>query len=147
MSFDYFQNGHDLKTLVEGIKIAIEFSETKAFQSIGSRLHSVPYPGCKNFSFGSDEYWACAARQLTSTLHHQCCTCRMGPSTDSEAVVDPQLRVYGIQGLRIADASIFPSLPSAHTMAPTLMVGEKVADLIKSTWLKEGMNPESNEAL
>lgn len=146
MTLDYFQDRRDLRTLIEGIQIAINFTKTKAFQSIGSRLHSVPYPACKAYRFGSDKYWECAARQLTTTLHHQCCTSRMGPWTDSQAVVDPELRVYGIRGLRIADASIFPSLPRAHTMAPTIMVGEKAADLIKSTWMKSDANLASNEA-
>jgi choline dehydrogenase len=54
----------------------------------------------------------------------------MGPGTDSLAVVDPQLRVHGIDGLRIADASIMPNVPGGNTSAPTMMIGERVAQLI-----------------
>jgi choline dehydrogenase len=54
----------------------------------------------------------------------------MGPGTDSSAVVDPQLRVHGINGLRIADASIMPTVPGGNTSAPTMMIGERAAQLI-----------------
>jgi len=57
-------------------------------------------------------------------------TCRMGQGSDT--VVDERLRVHGIQGLRVADASVFPTMPSGNTNAPTIMVGEKAADLIRA---------------
>ena len=59
----------------------------------------------------------------------------MGPKWDKTAVVDPQLRVYGIQGLRVIDASIMPNVVSGNTNAPTIMIGEKGSDLIKEYWL------------
>lgn len=58
----------------------------------------------------------------------------MGPKSDPAAVVDPRLRVYGIKHLRVVDASIMPVIPAAHTNAPTLMIAEKAADLIKQDW-------------
>ena len=58
----------------------------------------------------------------------------MGPQTDKEAVVDSTLKVYGIKGLRVIDASIMPTIVSGNTNAPTIMIGEKGADLIKKDW-------------
>lgn len=62
---------------------------------------------------------------------------QMGPPTNPWAVVDPQLRVYGVSGLRVIDASIMPTIPSGNIHAPVVMIGEKGADLIKELWLQE----------
>lgn len=115
---------------------AIAVSKTPAFQKYGSTLLSVPFPGCEHESFGSDEYWGCAIRQLTTNLHHQVGTCKMGPDSDPDAVVDPKLRVRGVKGLRVVDASIMPLIPGGHTNSMAFMIGEKAADMIKENWLK-----------
>lgn len=115
---------------------AIAVSETQAFQKFGSTLLSVPFPGCEQEPFGSDAYWACSIGQLTTNLHHQVGTCKMGPVSDPDSVVDPKLRVRGVNGLRVVDASIMPLLPGGHTNAMAFMIGEKAADMIKETWLK-----------
>jgi choline dehydrogenase-like flavoprotein len=60
----------------------------------------------------------------------------MGPEWDPDAVVDPRLRVYGVKGLRVIDASIMPTIVSGNTNAPAIMIGEKGADLVKEDWLK-----------
>ena len=64
------------------------------------------------------------------TLYHPVATCRMG--TDESSVVDPQLRVRGVEGLRVADASVMPAIIRGHTHAPSVMIGEKAADLMRS---------------
>jgi choline dehydrogenase len=71
------------------------------------------------------------ARNTVQTMHHWSCTCAMG--NDEMAVVDDQLRVRGIQGLRVVDTSVFPRLTSGNTNAPTIMVAEKAADLVKAS--------------
>ena len=70
------------------------------------------------------------ARQYGRTSYHPTCTCKMG--VDEMAVVDANLRVHGIDGLRICDSSIMPSLIGSNTNAPTIMIGEKAADLIRA---------------
>lgn len=132
--YDYFSDRRDMLTLIEGIKYAIKLSETKAFQSVGSKLHDRHFPTCYSYPFGTDEYWECAVRTLGVTLHHQTSTCKMGPSSDPEAVVDHELKVHGIKGLRVADTSIIPRAITAHTSAPAIMIGEKLSDILKNTW-------------
>ena len=70
-------------------------------------------------------------RNNSQTAYHPIGTCRMGPAGPN-TVVDEKLRVHGIEGLRIADASIFPTMPSGNTNAPSIMVGEKAAEMIKA---------------
>lgn len=136
---NYFEDPFDIKTLVEGAKIAIRISEANVFKQFGSRLHRIPFPNCKHLKFASDAYWECHIRTISMTIYHPVGTCKMGPSWDKDAVVDPRLRVYGVQGLRVIDASIMPTIPSGNTNAPAIMVGEKGADLIKEDWLKSSI--------
>jgi len=69
-------------------------------------------------------------RETCETYHHQAGTCKMG--VDAASVVDPELRVYGVAALRVADASIMPNVISGNTNAPSIMIGEKAADLIRA---------------
>lgn len=133
---NYFTADEDLDTMVRGIKAALLVSKTKAMQRYKSQFNKIPIPGCKHYAFMSDEYWKCQAMHVTNTIYHLCGTCKMGPKTDSTAVVDAKLKVHGITGLRVADASIMPTIPTGHINAPSGMIGEKVSDMIKEDWLK-----------
>jgi len=131
---NYFAHREDVKTLIEGIRIAHQISNTTAFRRFGSRPLTTPMPGCRHIPFDSDPYWECALRHFTFTIYHPAGTCKMGPRSDPTAVVDPRLRVHGVRRLRVIDASIMPIIVSGNTNAPTIMIGEKGSDLIKEDW-------------
>jgi choline dehydrogenase len=78
----------------------------------------------------TDDALDAAIREHAESAYHPCGTCRMGRRDDPGAVVDPQARVIGVDGLRLADSSIFPQVTNGNTNAPSIMVGEKAADHI-----------------
>ncbi|XP_044756723.1 glucose dehydrogenase [FAD, quinone]-like [Coccinella septempunctata] len=131
---NYFQEEADLWTMVEGIKIAINLTRSQHFQRYSARLHKISMPNCENHQFGSDSYWACVLRNYGTSLGHQVGTCKMGPKGDQDAVVDPELKVHGINGLRVVDGSIMPNVVAGHTNAVVFMIGEKASDMIKREW-------------
>ena len=106
----------------EGIKLTREILAQAAFDEFrGAEIQ--PGPDCQ-----TDEQIDAFVRDKAETCYHPCGTCKMGTAAD--AVVDPRLQVYGIEGLRVADASIMPSIVSGNLNAPTIMIGEKAADMI-----------------
>ncbi|XP_065201705.1 glucose dehydrogenase [FAD, quinone] isoform X3 [Planococcus citri] len=131
----YLTHPDDVTRLVEGIKIAIQLTETNALKKYGFQLDKTPVKGCENLTFGCDSYWECAVRKLTGPENHQAGSCRMGPAGDPLAVVDPELKVHGIDKLRVIDASIMPAVTSGNTNAPVIMIAEKGADMIKRRWI------------
>ncbi|XP_066149063.1 glucose dehydrogenase [FAD, quinone]-like isoform X1 [Euwallacea fornicatus] len=129
------ENNEDIKTFVASIREINRVIKMPALRKFKAELYDKPMPGCEKYPFDSDAYWECCLRTITPTLHHQVGTCKMGPSTDKEAVVDHRLKVHGIRNLRVVDTSIIPMALTAHTNIPAIMVGEKAADLIKEDWM------------
>jgi choline dehydrogenase len=116
---NYLEADEDLRALVEGIRMAREIARAKALD---------PYRGEELLPGDSETDLAGYVRGMAETLYHPVGTCKMG--TDVMAVVDPQLRVRGIDGLRVADASVMPEVVTGNTHAPTMMVAERAAAMI-----------------
>ncbi|XP_065204345.1 glucose dehydrogenase [FAD, quinone]-like [Planococcus citri] len=132
---NYFSDERDLDVLVKGVRLSQKLIiETEAMRGLKTTLLNVSLPGCLNYTFDSDDYWKCHARNLPFTIYHLSGTCKMAPVTDSTCVVDPRLRVKGVKNLRVADASIMPEITASHINSPTIMIGEKASDLIKQDW-------------
>ncbi|ETN59863.1 glucose dehydrogenase [Anopheles darlingi] len=131
---NYFADPYDLEVSVRAIRKSIELAEMNGLRRFDARLMRSRMPGCERYTFDSDDYWKCFTRHATFTIYHHVGTCKMGPRRDPTAVVDARLRVHGVKGLRVIDASIMPNVPAGHTNAPTIMIGEKGADMIKEDW-------------
>jgi choline dehydrogenase len=115
-------DAEDVKVLIAAGKLCRQLLETKDFRPY---VHEEIAPGAK---VQSDQDWEEFVRSAASSGAHQCGTCKMG--IDQMAVVDPQLRVHGIERLRVIDASIIPTVPSGNINASCMMIGEKGAQLI-----------------
>lgn len=137
LDYRTFSDKKDLKSIVEGCKLIDRIMNTKAVQI---KLNAEPFentlPGCTEYDYGTDDYFACVAQTLTGDGWHQCCTARMGTPSDPMAVVDPELKVIGVNKLRVVDLSIMPEIPNSNTNAPANMIGEKAADIIMSKYSK-----------
>jgi len=120
---NYLAAGLDRHVLLQAIKLARRIVAHPPFQDITVR-EVVPGPQAQ-----SDEDLMGFARNLGTTIFHPCGTCKMG--ADDMAVVDPRLRVHGLDGVRVVDASVMPTMTSGNTNAPTIMIAEKAADMIK----------------
>ncbi|KAI0429010.1 glucose-methanol-choline oxidoreductase [Xylaria sp. FL1042] len=114
----------DVELAIAGYKRARQFWKTKAMQPFLVSDTPEAFPGA---SVKTDAQILDIIKRSYNTVYHGACTCSMGKEDDDMAVVDPQGRVYGVQGLRVVDASIFPLLPPGHPMATVYAVAEKIA--------------------
>lgn len=120
---NYLSTEQDRQLMLEGMRWMRRFTSSPTLERL---IEQELYPGV---DVQSDEQLMCFLRANAWTVFHPCCTCRMGSHIDT-SVVDHRLRVHGIDALRIADASIFPSIPTGNTNAPAIMVGERASDLL-----------------
>ncbi|CAC5386015.1 unnamed protein product [Mytilus coruscus] len=129
---NYLQHPDDIKVLTSAIKKSQQIASTKAMKKIGATLNPFDIDGiCDKDIFDSDSYWECMLRHFAVSFSHPVSTCRMGGLNDKTAVVDTELRVRGIKGLRVADCSVARRQLSGNTNGPCIMIGEKAADLIR----------------
>ena len=120
----YFDDQADLDAMLAGLRRTFEICTQGALAAYVDKPWQLP-------ENPSDEDLVEHARRWAQTLYHPTSTCAMGSGED--AVVDPELRVRGVDGLRVVDASVMPAVPRGNTNAPTIMIAEKAADLIKES--------------
>lgn len=133
---NYLTEPEDMATLIEGIRLAQRLGSANILKhKYGMEFDKTEVKECsKQHAFDSDEYWDCAIRHGTGPENHQAGSCKMGPAADPMAVVDPELAVHGIIGLRVMDTSVMPVVTSGNTAAPAVMIAEKGSDMIKKRW-------------
>ena len=120
---NYLDTQNDRNLMLEGIHLMRKMTSAPAFKQV---IEEEILPGS---DVNTDEQLAEFIKDNAWTVFHQCGTCRMGDDAAS-SVVDARLRVHGVRGLRVADASVFPTIPTGNTNAPSIMVGERAADFI-----------------
>ena len=138
IQFNYMQTEHDLNEMREGIKIARNIFHQKAFDHYRGKEIS---PG---ENINSDDGLNNFIRSKGDTAYHPSCTCKMG--NDDMSVVDQNLKVYGVEKLRVVDASIMPNIVSGNLNATTVMIAEKASDLIQNKITAEKVNIEFYKA-
>lgn len=124
ISPNYLSDPHDRLVAARSIRLTRDIMREKALEKYQPEEFK---PG---YEFETDDELATAAGEVGTTIFHPVGTARMG--TDDKAVVDPQLKVRGLDGLRVVDASVMPTITSGNTNSPTIMIAEKAADMIKA---------------
>ena len=117
----------DVRTMLRGLKLGLKILETNTMRSL-IRERTLPKGDTQ-----SDAVLEAHIAAHAKTVFHPVGTCRMGAVDDAQAVVDPELRVRGVEGLRVADASVMPNIVSGNTNAPTMMIAERAARFMLST--------------
>ncbi|KAG0002147.1 hypothetical protein BGZ80_010049 [Entomortierella chlamydospora] len=129
---NFFEDEFDTRVMAELVRF---------MRRLGERMRQDPelggvevFPGTENVPSDDEAKIQEYVKTESEVYYHPVSTCHMGPPSDPLAVVDNQLKVYGIDRLRVVDASVMPKIPAAHTCAPTIMIAEKAADMIKEEW-------------
>ncbi|KAK5644053.1 hypothetical protein RI129_007898 [Pyrocoelia pectoralis] len=121
----------DIETMYQGVQFVLNLTATVPFQRLQTKMKDFTLPACRELEYLSKEYWYCQLRHFTTNVFHPIASCKMGVHPSLGAVVNPELKVFGVKNLRVADASIMPSSIAGHNNAVSIMIGEKAAELIR----------------
>lgn len=132
---NFLSNDEDLIAFIHGYKYVGEMVKTSPFLKLNAQLLQIDLPNCRNFKFSTDSFIKCHIRNVGYPQGHVVGTAKMGPNIDSDAVVDENLLVKKVTGLRIVDASFMPEIVSADIQATMAMVGEKISKVIIKEWM------------
>ncbi|XP_063541122.1 glucose dehydrogenase [FAD, quinone]-like [Cydia strobilella] len=130
----YFKSPDDIKQLIEGVRFVPKLQNTNIFKALNAKLVQIKIPFCTELLFNTDNYWECYIRHMATTVYHPVGTAKMGVKEDPDSVVDYNLMVHGVKKLRVVDASVMPDIVGANTMATTLAIAEKAADMIRKLY-------------
>ncbi|XP_037935895.1 glucose dehydrogenase [FAD, quinone]-like isoform X2 [Teleopsis dalmanni] len=131
---NYGNHTEDRVTLLQYVRYVQKLVETKSFRKYDLELVHVPIPECDRIAYDTDEYWYCYVKYFFISSWHGVGTCKMGPIKDTTAVVDARLRVHGVKGIRVIDASIMPDISSGNTNGATIIIAEKGAQMLQEDW-------------
>lgn len=132
---NYLEEQEDRDVLFRGLKKLREFLSTSVFKKHEAEEVRMKVDECDKFEYNTNSYWDCYISYFSSTVFRYVGTVKMGPSSDPDAVVNAQLKIKRFEKLRVIDASIMPTIPSADVRAAVMMIAEKGADMIKKDWL------------
>lgn len=131
---NYLCDENEIDALIDAITTLERLMSAPSLRDLVVQFDAGEYSDCKSLLRGSDAYWRCRIKQYTLAENHHAGTCKMGPSTDPTAVVDPKFRVHGVSNLRVVDAAIMPTPINCNPIAPIIMFAEKASDSIKCHW-------------
>lgn len=131
---NYLSQADDVDTLIRGANKITDLIYSSAMAPNEAEVVQMYIEECDGIEWGTDDYWICYFKYFTQNLWHPAGTCKMGPVGDPSAVVDPNLKVQGFTNIRVADASIMPTVPSGNTQCPTYAIGQKASDIIIKAW-------------
>lgn len=131
----YFSDKRDMDIFIKSLKRVVEIVNTTTFKDIKAEVKRIQFKDCDGFEFMSNDYWECMARTVTFNVYHPVGTAKMGKTNDPSSVVNSKLKVHGVTGLRVVDASVMPTIPSVNTNAAVIMIAERASDFVKQEYL------------